>query len=90
MLGHIYSVYDVKAVLYMRPFVAQADGEAARLFSDLTTDVDHPMGKHPEDYSLYRLGSFNDQDGAITVEAPECLLTGMQAVAQSTVRLEDR
>jgi len=81
MLMHVYSVFDTAAGIYMRPFVSQADGEATRMFGDLSTDAEHPIGKHPEDYSLFRLGSFNDQNGGLTVEPPECLCTGLEMVA---------
>ncbi len=78
MLMHVYSFFDTASGAYMRPFVAQADGEATRVFDDLVADREHPMGKHPEDYSIFRVGSFNDQNGALTVEPPECLVTGME------------
>ncbi len=82
MLMHVYSIYNTASGSYMRPFTAHADGEASRLFSDLVADEKHPVGMHPEDYSLYRLGSFNDQNGALTIEgAPECLCTAMELVA---------
>ncbi len=81
MLTHVYSIFDTASGAYLRPFTAQADGEATRLFSDLVADPEHAVGRHPEDYSIFRLGSFNDQNGALTVEAPECLSTGMAMVA---------
>ncbi len=82
MLMHVYSFYDTASGSYMRPFVAQADGEATRVFMDLVSDPEHPIGKHPEDYSIFRLGSFNDQSGDIGPEDPiECLSTGLEMVA---------
>ncbi len=81
MLMHVYSIFDTASGAYMRPFVAQADGEATRVFSDLVADGTHPIGMHPEDYSIFRCGSWNDQNGALTVEPPECLCTAMELVA---------
>jgi len=81
MLMQIYSVFDVASGAYMRPFFCQQDGEATRMFSDLCTDAEHPMGKHPKDYSLFRLGSFNDQSALIEGTSPECLCQGLEMVA---------
>lgn len=81
MLMQFYSIFDTAAGVYLRPFVSQADGEATRMFSDLCTDGDHPVGRHPEDYSLFRLGSFNDQNAIIDGHSPECLCTGLEMVA---------
>ncbi len=81
MLLQIYSVFDVASGAYMRPFMCQADGEASRMFSDLANDKEHPMGQHPEDYSLCRLGSFNDQTGDIRESDVEVMCTGLEMVA---------
>lgn len=79
---NVYSIYDVKAGVYQRPFYAGADGEATRAFSDLVTDGEHPVGKHPEDYSLFRLGVFDDNNGKFQPEAPECLMTALQILSK--------
>ncbi len=84
MLVHVYSFFDTAAAAYMRPFVAGQDGEATRVFSDLVSNREHPIGQHPEDYSIFRIGSFNDQNGALTVEPPECLCTGLELRALET------
>ncbi len=81
MLMNIYSVFDVASGAYMRPFFAQADGEATRVFGDLCCDSEHPMGMHPKDYSLCRLGSFNDQTGDILEHQLEVLCQGLEMVA---------
>lgn len=66
MLLQFFSVYDSKAEMYMRPFLFQSNAEAVRSFSDLCNDTDTLCGKHPEDFTLFHLGEFNDQDGSIT------------------------
>ncbi len=81
MLMQIYSIYDTAVGAYMRPFFSQADGDATRMFSDLCMDAEHPVGRHPEDYSLFRLGGFNDQDGKVIGDGPECLSTALEMIA---------
>lgn len=78
-----YTIYDVASGVYMRPFFSQADGQALRGFNDLATDAEHEIGKHPEDYTLYRIGDFNDSTGEIRGENLEKLTTGLEAVTQS-------
>jgi len=75
-----YTIYDVASGVYMRPFFSQADGQAVRGFNDIATDADHEVGKHPEDYTLYRIGSFNDTTGKMEGEELEKLTTGLEAV----------
>jgi len=78
-----YTIYDVASGVYMRPFFSQADGQAIRGFNDIATDANHEVGKHPEDYTLYRVGRFNDTSGKLEGEELEKLTTGLEAVSNS-------
>lgn len=80
MKMNAYTIYDVAAGTYMRPFFTTADGEATRSFKDIASDAKHPIGQHPEDYTLYRIGSWNDNTGALAGEELEKLMTGLEAV----------
>ncbi len=83
MKMQVYTIYDAAAVVYMRPFFAQADGQAKRSFADLVTDATHDCGKHPEDYSLVRIGRYDDQTGVLDKEDIEVLSMGLEVVAAS-------
>jgi len=78
-----YSIYDTASALYSRPFFTQSDGEAIRSFSDICQDAEHPIGKHPECYTLVRIGMFDDATGKFSDELNESLKTGLEAIAQS-------
>lgn len=80
---NVYSIYDTAVGAYMRPFFLQSDGQAQRMFKDLVQDKEHDVGKHPEDYSLVRIGSYNDQKGKLEPEDVEALVTGLEMVAAS-------
>ncbi len=54
-----------------------------RSFEDITGDADHPIGKHPEDYSLFRIGGFDDTNGKFLDENNECLCTALETIARS-------
>ncbi len=53
------------------------------MFSDIATGEKHPIQEHPEDYSLFRIGIFNDINAEITYEPRECLVTALEAVSNS-------
>jgi len=77
---HVYTIYDVASGIYMRPFFQQTDGQATRSFSDIALDADHEIGKHPEDYTLFRIGQYNDNTGKLEGEIPEKIITALQCV----------
>lgn len=80
---NVYSIYDVATGAYMRPFFMQSDGQAIRAFKDIATDKDHEIGSHPEDYTLVRIGVFDDNKGQIHPEDVESLATALEMVGQS-------
>ncbi|WNK12512.1 MAG: nonstructural protein [Microvirus sp.] len=62
---HAYTVYDRKALQYHAPWFAVTDGAAVRSFADLANDPSTTVGRHPGDYVLYRLGSYDDAAGLL-------------------------
>ena len=80
---NIYSIYDSKAKTYNLPFFCKQDGQALRSFIDLVNDPRSEVSKHPEDYSLFCLASFDDEDGVIDpVEAPKCVARAWELVTR--------
>jgi len=62
---NIYTVYDDKAEAYLPPFFLPTDGMAVRTFADCANDKEHNFCIHPSDYTLFRVGSFNNINGEI-------------------------
>lgn len=83
MKTNIYSIYDTAAGIYQKPFVAQSHGEVTRSFSDIACDAEHPIGQHPEDYTLFCLGTFNDGTGEIIPKPPNKIATALELIAIS-------
>ncbi len=79
----LYAIFDTASGIYDKMVFARADGEVTREFQDLVTKADHPYAQHPEDYTLFRLASYDNLTGKITDEANECLATGLELVALS-------
>ncbi len=83
MRMNVYTIFDTASAAYMRPFFQQSDGQAVRSFSDICLDAEHPVGQHPEDYSLCRIGMYDDAKGKLYPEDSEVLATGLELVAAS-------
>ena len=62
-----YAVYDKQAEMYSQPFLEIKDGTAVRAVQDIViNNKDHAFAKHPKDFSLHRLGEFDETTGVIT------------------------
>lgn len=84
MIKKIYSIKDVKTEHFATPFMLHTKGEAIRAFSDETQNSDSPFHKHPSDYVLYELGSFDDQSGGyILHKTPELIGMASDFMPQS-------
>ncbi len=73
MIFKIYSIHDVKAAAYLPPFTMRTDGEASRAFQG-SLWKDTLFKEHPGDFSLFRMGDFDDALGVIRPEKPGPML----------------
>lgn len=65
-----YSVFDRKSLQYWPPYFCATDGAATRMLSDLVSDVDTNVGRHPADYVLFYVGSYDDAKGRMEAVSP--------------------
>lgn len=70
MMLNCYSIYDLKALQYHPPFYASTDAQAMRSMADLANDLNTNVGRHPADYVLYCVGTYNDQNGQLQPLTP--------------------
>lgn len=71
---NFYALYDSKIEGYLTPFTMKADGQAKRAMMDALQNNNTDVGKHPEDFSLFRLGAFDEETGLIDAcEPPVCV-----------------
>lgn len=71
---HILCVLDQAAESYGRPVFVTARGLAVRSFTDEVNrdSPDNAMFTHPSDYTLWYMGTFDDQSGTWNVlDKPE-------------------
>lgn len=69
-----FSIYDEKVQGFNPPFFCQAVGQAPRSMDDLVNDPQTVISRHPEDYSLYHVGSFDDGSAEFRSEVPPILV----------------
>lgn len=79
----MFAVLDKAANLYMAPFFVVAEGIAVRDFMDEANNSSSLLAKHAKDFSLYRLGSFDDATGSFFLHPePQYVLSAVQAQMQ--------
>lgn len=61
----LYSIFDSKANTFCAPFECVSNGVAIRQLMDLVQDAKTTVSKYPEDFSLYFVGDFDTDTGAL-------------------------
>lgn len=60
-----FSIYDKKALQFGPLFPAPTPGAAERSLRDAMQNPDAPYGKYPDDFALYEVLLFDDEQGII-------------------------
>lgn len=78
-----FAVFDSKAAAFGMPVFQDTRGLALRSFADACANSRSPMFAHPEDYSLYEIGTYDPNTGKMVgVVPPEVLVSASSVVAQ--------
>jgi hypothetical protein len=77
---NVYTIYDEAAKAYITPFFMQNDGLAIRAFQDNVNSKDESnIAKHPEQFTLFKIGVYDDQRGVIDrIEHLKALGNGLE------------
>ena len=91
MKMHILSVYDKATGAYLQPIFTNSKGSVLRQLTDLVKEKQHPFGQHPEDYTLFDLGFWDDSAGLMLTSEPTKLypLLDLDESHQSAADLEN-
>jgi len=65
----VYTVYDSKTEAYLQPFFMASNGAALRAFIDAVNDPASAFGKHPEDFTLFELGTWDESTASLAMLA---------------------
>lgn len=78
MIFRVMAVRDRAADVYGMPHFQVSLGAAIRSFGDEVNRAaeNNAFYQHPEDFDLYELGSYNDQDGSFVTSVPKQVAIG--------------
>jgi len=87
MLQFVVSVKDRAADVFNRPFFVPHRNVAVRDFTDEVnrSSSDNQLNKHPDDFDLYLLGTFDDNAGTFAMEEQPVVLVRAKDVIQTAV-----
>ena len=79
------SIFDIKADYFSPPFFARSRNEGVRTFIEAGRDSQSRLSQYPEDFVLYQVGVFNDNDGRYEphAEAPARLCSMVEALSNT-------
>lgn len=84
MIHSVFSVYDAKADAFLPPFILPRAQMAQRVFGDCVNSRTHQFHSHPEDYTLFHLGNFDDESGRLSPkETPTSMGLGIEYVNEA-------
>ena len=70
MLMQVYSVKDEAVGVFFQPFFAAHDIIAIRMFQAGLKREDNLLSNYPNDYALYRIGTWAERTGKVIPENP--------------------
>jgi hypothetical protein len=77
----LFTIRDHKAEFFHNPQAFRTVSEALRQFESEAKNENSMINKHPEDYTLYEIGEFNQDTGhLITLEVIKPLAPAMDFV----------
>lgn len=68
MIMQCFCIRDDKASLFLTPFFARNSIEATRQVQAVANDPKNMLSLHGEDFSLYMLGSMDDETGWLAAQ----------------------
>ena len=68
MQKNLYTIFDKKSGTFMQPFVELTDGTATRQCMDLLAQQNSPFAKYPDDFTLMKIGAWDEVEGKPIVE----------------------
>lgn len=81
MKMQVYTIFDSKTEAYIQPFFMQTTAQAKREFIDMVNDGKSAFNKHPEDYILFELGSYENVNAKFKMlDAPVSIGVGSEFV----------
>jgi hypothetical protein len=81
----LFAVFDVASGVYDGPVGSNTDATAIRQFTQMAINAETPIGKNPEDFSLVKVGRWDDAKGEIEPVDRVTVITANEAIARHNV-----
>lgn len=85
MITEIYTIYDAKAKIFNKPFHQHNEEVALRTARTLLDDHSSDIAKHPSDFILYRLGTYDDDTGSFSLNDQPEVITAFNALTPESM-----
>lgn len=85
MKQNMYAIYDKVAEVFNVPHFLINDELAVRNAYDAYPQAEN-INRHPEDFAIYRLGTFDDSDGTVIAEIKPVVVIEFTTIEQSIKR----
>lgn len=79
----VFAVRDRAVDSFGQPIFATSEGGVIRSFRDEIANPESPFSKHPDDYDLYRIGTYDQESGALVGCDPVQVAIGKSLVPSS-------
>lgn len=56
---------DVKTETFLAPIACVTRGEAERIYAEIIQSPETLVGKHPRDFPLYEIGTYDEKSGQV-------------------------
>lgn len=79
----LFCLHDSAIQSFLRPFWSDHKGNAIRSFQQLVNDKSNPdnmVANHPDQFTLFELGTFNPETGEIQTCIPQSLGNGVEFI----------
>ena len=74
MIHQIFTIHDITSELYTQPFFGINDAVAIRSCANLVQNPGTTFYDNPEDFRLYHIGTFNDENLEIVQSGPRLVV----------------
>lgn len=87
----MFSMFDAAAAAFLPPVFLRTEAVMLQSLRDLPKkEPQHPLVQHPEQYTVFVLGEFEDSDGSLKVRPPEAVINLKVLFSQGELELRER
>lgn len=76
----MYSIRDEKAVCSYEPQIFKTQVDAIRFFDQAIQNKNTMINKYPDDFTLYKIGTFDERTGVIVDAKVEKIVTATEII----------